>query len=178
MTRNTLRQKSVIRGFTLIELVVTITILGILAVTALPKYLNMKSETVISTMQGLKGSLDSAAALAHAKAVIDGVENKKSSTIDYNGTTIEMTYGYPAGKDSGIALIVSIPIPEESWDKTSEDWNQRASTVYNSDSAGWGYVYWHGMIEENAGANKCYIRYRSPTSANSVPEIDFESDDC
>jgi MSHA pilin protein MshA len=138
----------------------------------------MKSEAVISSMKGLKGALANAADLAHAKAVIDGVESQKSSTIDYNGTTVEMAYGYPIGKDSGIAKIVSIPVPDESWDKTSEEWNQRASTVYKNDSIGWGYVYWHGIIEENAGANKCYLRYRSPTQANSEPVIDFEYDDC
>ena len=51
-------------GFTLIELVVVITILGILAAFAIPKFIALDSQARAATISGLAGSVNSAAALA------------------------------------------------------------------------------------------------------------------
>eukprot|EP00488_Nonionellina_sp_1-RS-2012_P002580 TRINITY_DN5022_c0_g1_i1.p1 TRINITY_DN5022_c0_g1~~TRINITY_DN5022_c0_g1_i1.p1 ORF type:complete len:101 (+),score=17.61 TRINITY_DN5022_c0_g1_i1:92-394(+) len=61
-------------GFTLIELVVVIVILGILAVTAAPRFLNLQDDARASSLQGLKGAIDGAAGIVYGKAAIDGVE--------------------------------------------------------------------------------------------------------
>ncbi|WP_398410034.1 type II secretion system protein [Shewanella inventionis] len=60
------------RGFTLIELVVVIIILGILAVVAAPKFINLKSDAVIANLNGLQGALKSANTLVYSKAVLAG----------------------------------------------------------------------------------------------------------
>ncbi|MEI6895912.1 MAG: prepilin-type N-terminal cleavage/methylation domain-containing protein, partial [Psychromonas sp.] len=62
------------KGFTLIELVVVIIILGILAVTAAPKFINLQSDARLSTLQGLKGAIQGANSLVYSKAAIAGVE--------------------------------------------------------------------------------------------------------
>ncbi|MEZ9197371.1 type II secretion system protein [Shewanella sp. 10N.286.54.B9] len=61
-------------GFTLIELVVVIIILGILAVTAAPKFINLQSDARASTLQGVKGAIQSANSLVFAKAALAGEE--------------------------------------------------------------------------------------------------------
>lgn len=66
------------RGFTLIELIVVIVLLGILATTAAPKFLNMQHDARNSTIEGLAGTIHSAVAEAYGKLAIAGYASKES----------------------------------------------------------------------------------------------------
>ncbi|MDY5778603.1 MAG: prepilin-type N-terminal cleavage/methylation domain-containing protein, partial [Succinivibrionaceae bacterium] len=65
------------KGFTLIELVVVIVILGILAAVAAPKFMDLQSDARISALQGLQGAVKSAVNLTYAKGVVQGTEKIK-----------------------------------------------------------------------------------------------------
>ncbi|WP_372871517.1 type II secretion system protein [Shewanella sp.] len=85
------------QGFTLIELVVVIIILGILAVTAAPKFINLQSDARESALQGLKGAIQGANSLVYSKAALAGDERKATANIDIGGTAdVAVVYGYMA----------------------------------------------------------------------------------
>ena len=72
-------------GFTLIELIVVIVILGILAVSAAPKFMDLQGDARAATLKGMMGAVKSANSLILGKAVIHGV-NTKYSEKEAGGT--------------------------------------------------------------------------------------------
>lgn len=91
-------------GFTLIELVVVIVILGILAVTAAPRFLNLQDDARRSALQGLKGAIDGASGIVFGKAAINGIESVEAD--DDNAPTVDdnilITFGYPTAAAEGL----------------------------------------------------------------------------
>ena len=91
------------QGFTLIELVVVIIILGILAVTAAPKFINLQGDARVSALQGLKAAIQGANTLVYSKAALAGKEQAVGATVTLSGdatvtpaTNVDVTtdYGY------------------------------------------------------------------------------------
>ncbi len=64
------------KGFTLVELVVTIVILGVLAVSAAPKFLDLKTDAVIVSLKTLQGGFKSTNNMVYAKAIFKGINTK------------------------------------------------------------------------------------------------------
>lgn len=90
-----------VRGFTLIELIVVITIVGILAAVALPRFTNMQQDARVAKAQALYGAVRSASALAHSRCLLDlaqgiGTCTAAAGTANMDGLAVAMTNQYPS----------------------------------------------------------------------------------
>lgn len=142
-------------GFSLIELVVVITILGILAAFAVPRFASLEGQARLASTQALAGSVRSGAALAHALWLAQG--NPSSTSVTMEGRPITMTNGYPDG-----ATISSTLVEYSGFSLTTTN----GAAVFTKESS------------SRTPIANCYVTYTPPASANAPPTVAATTSGC
>lgn len=143
-------------GFTLIELVVVIVILGILAVTAAPRFLNLQGDARASTLEGLKGAINGAAGIVYGKAAIEGKESTDGSGTKVEADDITVSFGYPTAEATGI--VKSMKIDDSEWAVAYDTTTPRVAVFAQKTTA------LSGANKAKIEGTSCYISYKEATS--------------
>jgi MSHA pilin protein MshA len=152
------------KGFTLIELIIVIVLLGILAVTAAPRFLNLQDDARDAVLQGVAGSLESASSVVYGKALIAG-QTGGTGTVDVGPTNVTTVFGYPdAATDTNFTSILDADFGGE-FGTAVITGTPDAILIYST-----AFGDYATDAPDAAGA-ACSVEYTNTTSADVRPTI-------
>jgi len=164
-------------GFTLIELVVVIVILGVLSSFALPRFADLSDEATQALLVNFKGLIGSAASITHTEVMLKA-QNRSNNNSRYNfdnGDQIRIRADYPDGRwNNTFAILLdmtSFDIVQVGTNNCNDnDWcvrqrgpNWFINRGYTTATAGRGFVIFPNGF--NVNSQNCHAYYFTPNSS-------------
>lgn len=151
-------------GFTLIELVIVVVILGFLAVTAIPKFIDLTDQAKQANIEGMAGGFATAISLARAQWESEGRPKNTGglNSVDYDGTTLVLTTevagsvrpGYVTGLTDGAGLGTGLNAANciEIWQNILQQPPALSSNIGTINSASTGNAIDYFVAKSGSGA--------------------------
>jgi MSHA pilin protein MshB len=125
------------QGFSLIELVIVIVILGLLAATAIPRFLNVTDDAEDASVDGVAGGLATAVSFVRAQWEVDGRRNT-SVLLDGTSVSLDIRFGYPTGTTNTNAKTMTNETCQEVFDSVLQ--NAPRNVLANQDASAVRYT--------------------------------------